>query len=58
MITVDEIFSPLDNMHSTDKLEFVSSVFCDGFSLTHLVYDTMEELDSFLSERDIHIYAK
>ena len=47
MITVEDIFGPLDEMHTTTPFEFVSPIFCDGFSLTHLVYDTMEELDSF-----------
>ena len=48
MINVEDIFKPLDGMHTTTPLEFVSPLFCDGFSLTHLVYDTMDELDSFL----------
>jgi hypothetical protein len=48
MTSVDDIFKPLDEMHTTTPFEFVSPLFCDGFSLTHLVYDTMEELDSFL----------
>jgi hypothetical protein len=48
MITVEDIFKPLDEMHTATLFEFVSPLFCDGFSLTHLVCDTMEELDSFL----------
>jgi len=58
MISVEAIFKPLDDMHTADKLEFVSPIFCDGFSITHIVFDTMAELVSFLKERDIHIYDK
>jgi hypothetical protein len=58
MISVEDIFKPLDDMHTTNKFEFVSPIFCDGFSITHIVYDTMAELVSFFKERDIHIYDK
>ena len=58
MISVEAIFKPLDDMHTTDKLKFVSPIFCDGFSITHIVFDTMAELVSFFKERDIHIYDK
>jgi hypothetical protein len=58
MITVEDIFKPLDEMHAMTPFEFVSPLFCDGFSLTHLVFDTMDELDSFFKQRDIHIYSK
>ena len=55
MITVEEIFKPLATMHTPTPFEFVSLIFCDGFSLTNLVYDNMYDLESFFSERDIHI---
>ena len=57
MITVEEIFRPLSEMHTSTPFEFVSAIFCDGFSLTNLVYDSIYELESFLSEHDIHIYV-
>ena len=57
MIAVEEIFKPLDAMHTNTPFEFISPLFCDGFSLTHLVFDTMNELDSFFSARDVHIYV-
>lgn len=58
IISVEDIFKPLNDMHTTYPFEFVSPLFCDGFSLTDLVFDTMGELDSFFKERNIHIYNK
>lgn len=57
MITVEEIFKPLDKIHAKTPFEFVAPLFCDGFSITKLVFDSMEKLESFFSERNIHIYV-
>jgi hypothetical protein len=57
MINVEEIFKPLATMHASTLFKFVCPLFCDGFSLTNLVYDSIYSLESFFSERDIHIYV-
>lgn len=43
-------------MHTDNKFEIISDLFCDGMGITNIVFATMEEFESFFAERGIHIY--
>ena len=38
---MEDIFAPLAQKHTTAPFKFISSLFCDGISLTDLVFPNM-----------------
>ena len=54
---MEEIFAPLEEMHAAIPFDFVSKLFCDGISLTEVVFENHKEFESFFAERGIHVYV-
>ena len=52
-----DIFAPLADMHTMTPFKFVSHLFCDGISLTEVVFDNHKDFESFFAERGIHVYV-
>jgi hypothetical protein len=57
LITVEEIFKPLEKMHSFNKFKIISKLFCDGLGITDIVFKTFPEFESFFAERGVHIFV-
>jgi hypothetical protein len=57
LATVEDVFAPLENMHTKNKFKIISSLFCDGLGITDIVFATFTEFESFFAERGIHIHV-
>jgi hypothetical protein len=57
LATVEDIFAPLENMHTKNEFKIISQLFCDGMGITDIVFKTFPEFESFFAERGVHIHV-